>query len=172
MVKAAGRLFRHLSALSELFKEDEPDLNIILGTAIMEVVYIFGDSSGSGFGSSWIEGISVGYWFGVWNEEGDGTIYNYREFCNLVETLEEVGKKGNLQGKEVFLCTDNMVSDIIAASACSKSEALFDFVVRLHCMKMRFKYNVRFIHVAGTWMIIQGTDGLYRGDMYEVIIKG
>ena len=26
----------------------------------------------------------------------------YREFINLAETLEEVGRKGNLQGKEVF----------------------------------------------------------------------
>ena len=64
-----------------------------------EVLYIFGDASGSGFGSSWTEGISVGYRFGVWNEEGDGTSSNYREFCNLLDTLYEVGIKGNLQGK-------------------------------------------------------------------------
>ena len=88
MVKAVGRLFKHLPSLSELFKEDDPDLRLIRGAAIVEVVYIFGDASGSGFRSSWTEGISVGYWFGVWNEEGYGIISNYREFCNLVETLE------------------------------------------------------------------------------------
>ena len=37
---------------------------------------------------------------------------------------------------------------------------------------MRFKYNVRFIHVAGNWMIIQVTDGLSRDDIYEGIMKG
>ena len=40
---------------------------IIQGSAILEVLYIFCDTYGSGFGSSWMEGISVGYWFGVCN---------------------------------------------------------------------------------------------------------
>ena len=51
MVKAVRRLFRHLSALSELFKEDESDLSLIRGAAIVGVVYILGDASGLGFGS-------------------------------------------------------------------------------------------------------------------------
>ena len=100
----------------------------------MEVVYIFDDASGLWFGSSCTEGISVGYRFGFWNEEGYGTSSNYREFCDLVYTLEEVWRKENLQGKEVFLCTDRMVLKIIAASGSSKLEALFDLVVRLHCL--------------------------------------
>ena len=158
-------MFNQLSALLELFIEDDLALRIIRGYVIVEVVCIFGDDSKSGFGSSWIEGISVGYRFGVWNEEANGTSFNYREFCNLMETLEEVWRKGNLQGKEVFLCTDNMVSESIPASGSSKSEALFDLVARLHCLSMCFKCNVRFIHVAGTRMIIQGTDGISRGDM-------
>ena len=29
MVKAVGQLFKYLSALSELFKEDEPDMSLI-----------------------------------------------------------------------------------------------------------------------------------------------
>ena len=41
-----------------------------------------------GFGLSWTEGTFVGYRFGVWNEEGDGMSFNYREFRNLVDTLE------------------------------------------------------------------------------------
>ena len=81
------------------YSRDEPALRLIRGAAIVEVVYIFGHAYGSGFGLSWIEGISVGYRFGVWNEEGNGTSSNYREFCDLLETLEEVGRKGNLQGK-------------------------------------------------------------------------
>ena len=89
-----------------------------------------------------------------------------------MEILEELGRKVNLQGKEVFLCTDNMVLESIATTGSSKSEALFDLLVRLHCMSMRFKCNVRFIHVAGTRMSSQGTDGLSRGDMYEEIMKG
>ena len=67
-----------MSALLELFKEDEPDLRLIRGAKIVEVMYIFGDANGLGFGSLWTEGISIGYWFGVWNEEGDGTSSNYK----------------------------------------------------------------------------------------------
>ena len=60
----------------------------MIGDAILEVLYIFGDASGLGFGSSWKEGISVGYRFVVWNEEVNGMSSNCREFLNLVETLE------------------------------------------------------------------------------------
>ena len=102
VVNLVGRFFKHLFALAELFKKDEPDLRVIRGATILEVLYIFGDASGSGFGSSWTEGISIGYRFGVCNEEGYGTISNYRDFCNIVETFEEVGRKGNLQVKEFF----------------------------------------------------------------------
>ena len=64
---------------------------------------------------------------------------NYRDFRNLVETLEEVCRKGNLQGKEFFLFTNNIVLESITASSSSKLEELFYLVVRLHCLSMRFK---------------------------------
>ena len=73
MIKEVGVLFKHFSALVELFKQDEPALRLIRVSEILEVLYIFGDSSGLGFGSSWTEGRSIGYRFGVWNEEGYGT---------------------------------------------------------------------------------------------------
>ena len=66
----------------------------------------------------------------------------------------------------------DLVLESIVVSGSSKLEKLFNLVVRLHCLSMRFKFNVRFIHVAGTQMIIQGTDGLSRGDIYEGIMKG
>ena len=54
MVKAVGQLFKHFPDLAELLKDDEPDLRLILGAAILGVLYIFGDASSSGFGSLWI----------------------------------------------------------------------------------------------------------------------
>ena len=89
-----------------------------------------------------------------------------------MDTIEEVGRKGNLQGKESFLCTDNMVLESIALTGSLKLESIFDLVVRLHFLSIHFKQNVGFIHVVGTWTIIQGTDGISRGDMYEGIRKG
>ena len=46
---------------------------------------------------------------------------NYREFCNLVETLEKVGRKLNFQGKEFFICKNNMVSKSISVAGPSQS---------------------------------------------------
>ena len=57
------KLFKHVSALSELFKEDGPDLSLIRGVVIVDFVYIFGDASGLGFWSLWGEGVYVGYRF-------------------------------------------------------------------------------------------------------------
>ena len=81
-------MFKHLSALAELFKEDEPHLRLIRGAAILEVLYFFDGAYGLGFGFSWKKGRYVGYWFGVWNEEVDETNSNYRYFLNIAETLE------------------------------------------------------------------------------------
>ena len=65
-------------------------------------MYIFCDASVSGFGSSWTEGISVGYRFGVFNEWLYVKISKFREFMNLVETLQEVGRKETFDGRKVF----------------------------------------------------------------------
>ena len=65
-----------------------------------------------------------------------------------------------------------MVLESISAVGSSKSEVLFNLLVRLHCMRMRFRFNICFIHVVSTWMISQGTDGISRGGMYKVMMKG
>ena len=59
------------------------------------------------------------------------------------------------------------MSESIAAVGSPKLEVIFDLVVQLHLMRMRFKCYVCIIHVTGTRMIVQGTDGISRSDMYE-----
>ena len=51
-----------------------------------------------------------------------------------MDTLEDLGRKEGLYGREIFLCTDNMVSDSIAVAGSSRSENPYDLVVRLHCL--------------------------------------
>ena len=65
----------------------------------------------------------------------------------------------------------NVVSKSIAAAGSSKLEMLFYLVVLLHCLSMHFKFNVRFIHVAGNHIVGQVIGGISRGDMYEGITK-
>ena len=172
-VQASRMLYTHLKCLSELFESDVPTLRLIRGTEVFEVCYMFGDASGEGFGSSWVSSPGViKYRFGVWGHEGENTSSNYRELRNLVETLEVMGERGELMGKELFVFTDNLVAESVVAKGSSSGELLFDLVVRIYRLEMNCRCNIRFVHVAGTRMIRQGTDGLSRGDMYEGIMRG
>ena len=49
-VKAVPRLYGQLLALKLIFAGDEPGLCLIHGASLLELLYIFGDASGSGFG--------------------------------------------------------------------------------------------------------------------------
>ena len=174
-VTASPLLWDHLSALLELFESTEPTLRLIRGHDIVEVMYVFGDASGAGFASSWSDGKPAEFIdvrVGVWGDIGYGSTSNRKEFRNLVETLEHMGSKGDLEGREVFIFTDNMVSETIASKGSSKSEDLYHLVVRVYKLEMRYKCSIKFIHVAGTRMIQQGTDGLSRGDMVEGVMQG
>ena len=97
---------------------------------------------------------------------------SYLEYRNLVETLEDLGRKKWLYGRDFFLCTDIMVSESIAIAGSSSTETLYDLVVQLHCLCMRYRCQVRFIHVAGTRIIGQITNGLSRGNFYKGIVNG
>jgi len=72
----------------------------------------------------------------------------------------------------MFLFTDNSVSESIAAKGSSSSPKLYQLVVRLYRLEMKYLYKLEIIHVAGTRMIEQGTDGLSKGQMYEGVMSG
>ena len=72
----------------------------------------------------------------------------------------------------MFIFTDNMVSESIAAKGSSTSKPLYDLVVKVYKLEMTHGCKISFIHVAGTRMISQGTDGLSRGEMYEGVMCG
>ena len=90
----------------------------------------------------------------------------------MVETLEEMGRNGTLEGREIYGFTDNMVSEAVSCKGSSSNRELYDLVVRLYSLDMRYKCRIQLIHVAGTRMQSQGTDGLSRGEMYEGVMRG
>ena len=49
---------------------------------------------------------------------------------------------------------------------------MYDLIVRVFKLDMRYLCFMNFVHVIGTIMIQQGTYGLYIGDMFEVILNG
>ena len=172
-VKAQPLMKEHISILVEMFSPQDPVLRLVRGSAIIEALYIFGDASGLGFGSSWLSGTDVRYRFGVWGGDSKtSTTSNYRELRNLVETLERSGLNGELKGKEIFLFTDNSTAESIAAKGSSTSPLLFDLITRVYKLTMKCMCSINLIHVSGTRMIEQGTDGLSRGDLLEGVLNG
>ena len=85
--------------------------------------------------------------------------------------MEDIDRKKGLYGREVFLFTDNMVSEIISVAGSSGAETLYDLVVQLHCLCMRYMFQVIFIHVAGTRIIGQGTNVISRVRLYEGVVN-
>ena len=136
-------------------------------------MYGFGGASGSVFGASWL-GIQQELItrVGVWNNEDIDTSSNHREYRNNVESLETAGERGELQGREFFFFTDNQVSESIKHKGNSSSESLFLLTLCLNMLEMKYKCRIHLIHIAGTHMIVQGTDGGSRGgDFLEGVFK-
>ena len=54
----------------------------------------------------------------------------------------------------------------------SSSRKLHDLILRLRLAEMKYGLNIHLVHVAGTRMIAQGTDGLSRGSLLEGVMAG
>ena len=172
-VTGVKRLRLDLLFLGNLFNILEPPNRLVRGKHIMMAKYGFGDASGSGFGASWTNNDgSINYRYGTWGTDAQNNSSNYRELNNLVETLEHMGRKNELMGVELFIFTDNSVAEGAYYKGNSTSRLLFDLILRLTMVEMRFRMKLHLIHVAGTRMITQGTDGLSRGIMLEGVMKG
>lgn len=163
----------YLNALLYLFQSEIPQYKLVRGASIGLVGYGFGDASGSGFGASWQTTTEVPVFrIGMWNKAGLDSSSNFKEFENSVKTLEEMGERNELRGYELFYFTDNSVSEAAAFRGSSKSKKLFELILRLWTLEMKYGCKIHFIHIAGTRMIEQGTDGISRGNLNEGICKG
>ena len=89
---------------------------------------------------------------------------NWREFTNVVESLEHKGRQGLLNGSETFMLTDNDVTDKAYAKGYSSSPLLCSLVLRLYKLELMYDCIIHVIHVSGARMCAQGTDGISRGD--------
>jgi len=163
-VKWVPRLRTDVQALMQLLDPELPPKRYILPRVGCKVVYGFGDASGSGFGSSFEVDGGITYIHGQWDEEHRSRSSNFRELANVVYALEQAHMQGVLNGSEVFLFTDNTTAEGAFFKGTSKWEHLFALIVRLHRLQMSGDVVLHLVHVAGSRMISQGTDGLSRGD--------
>jgi hypothetical protein len=88
---------------------------------------------------------------------------NFRELTNLVDSIEQGVSCGELTNTELFLFTDNTTAEGAYYKGNSPSRPLFEQILRLRRLEMVATLRLHVIHVAGTQMIQQGTDGLSRG---------
>ena len=162
-----------LQALKLLLSKSEPSLHLVRGNKIGVCLVGFGDASGGGFGSSWDkESFDIAYRFGTWGPELDDGSSNLREFTNLADTLEEMGRQGDLKNMEVFLFTDNSTSEAAYFNGTSQSPELFKLILRIRCLEMHFGAHINVCHFAGKRMIAHGSDGLSRGNLNISVMAG
>jgi UDP-N-acetylglucosamine transferase subunit ALG13 len=76
------------------------------------------------------------YCIGIWDKDTECESWNYREFENVVESLEEEAKGGNIHGVALFMCTGNSTVEAALHKGNSLNQKLFELVVRVRKMEM------------------------------------
>jgi hypothetical protein len=89
-----------------------------------------------------------------------------------VIALEEYYSETGIYDVELFMFTDNMMSDNAFYRGTSSSPILFELVLWLRLLEMHGGWKLHVIHIAGKRTIKQGTDGLYRVDMMYGVMGG
>jgi hypothetical protein len=174
-VEVVPRLKHDLQALLELTQHTHPP-DVPIRSQHKRPMYLVGDASGAGFGSSsWQEGTDeVHADFGNWTEDvTKGESSNFCEAGNLVIRLKRMVAAGELaKGAEVFVFTDNMVVERTYFRGSSKNSKLHQLILELQKMKMEGELIIHFVWTAGKRMIAQGTDGLSRGELSSGVMAG
>ena len=151
-----------------------PERHIQGNGRICVVHYEFVDAPGGGFGSSVeLEGkivFETGIYqdldrkhqesVGIGTRVGGEESLNYKEFENLVVFIEDLHLQGLLSGCELFLFIENTTTESSFYRGTSSSHKLFELVLKLRRIEMGGKTKLQIIHVVGTRMKVQGTDGL------------
>jgi hypothetical protein len=102
---------------------------------------------------------------GFWCNEVSERSSNYRELRNLVEHIRQEAKNGSLTGKEVWIYTDNQVAESVWYKGTSTERTLFELMLELRMIMVEENFILHVVHVAGTRLIGEGTDGLSRGEI-------
>jgi hypothetical protein len=135
------------------------------------VAWGYGSGSGSGSGGNfeWVDSgkgalPKMEAWMGAWNGTVNSFTSNWRELRTVVETLKREKVVFNkLNGRMVFYFTDNEITYNICKKGSSKTLSLHILVQQLKALELTLGCRLEVIHVSGTTMITQGTDGLSRG---------
>eukprot|EP00978_Attheya_sp_CCMP212_P029663 scaffold106064_cov25-Attheya_sp.AAC.1 len=118
-------------------------------------------------------GERIHYEYRQWSSEvSERTSSNWKELANIVEAVDQICLSHDLRGCEFFIFTDNTTAERAYWKGTSRSETLFNLVLRLRKLEMRHDIVLHVIHVSGKRMIEQGTDGLSRGGHSQGVMRG
>jgi len=162
-VRWVPRLKEDVRALLLFTSTAQPPKRSVRPIKGTSVVYTFGDASGSGFGGSTYENEELRYYSGQWESSYSVSSSNFRELANLVIRLESDFADSLLNESEIFIFTDSSTAEAAYFKGTSKSQLLFELILRLQFVHLHAGITLHFVHVAGKRMIAQGTDGLSRG---------
>jgi hypothetical protein len=101
-------LFDDIYALREFFHQSIPPEIQACRRAVHMLLYGFADASGGGLCSTVnVPGMGIRCRIGVWGKDDETLSSNYKEFENVVQTVEEEARNGMLNGASLYLFTDN-----------------------------------------------------------------
>ncbi len=180
------RLKNDIYALLQLTDFNLPQLRVVRPVNVVQVYYGFGDASGKQFGATISEDYNcqrklskdgrikrgVRFRIGLWTASEEEESSNYKELCNLVETVTAEAKAGRLHDCEFFLFTDNSTAEGCFYRGSSKSPLLHKIVLRLRTLEMSCGMTIHVVHISGKRMIAQGTDGCSRSSLMEGVMAG
>ena len=172
ITQAAPRFLLDLKAILQLAAGDTPRSRCVRSTNTLTAYYGFGDASSGGFGSTVARPDGLYGRFGLWGKDAEDQSSNYRELRNLVETVEEEAIARYLTGGELWLFTDNSTAKGCFFRGGSSLKLLHELVLQLRTTELEYDLTLHVVHVAGTRMIAQGTDGLSRGIFLEGVVRG
>jgi hypothetical protein len=109
---------------------------------------------------------------GLWSAAEEAESSNYKELKNLVDTVSEEAKAGQLQDCKLFMFTDNSMAESCFYQGSSKLHPLHALVLVLQTLEMTYGMTIHIIHVSGNQMIAHGTDGCSRGSLMEGVMTG
>ena len=174
-VMPVPRLRDDLYMLDGIFSGDIPSKFPIRFSKFAVVMYGFVDASGRGLGSMVQDEdesglhVRMGVWSTTLTKERSS---NWKEFSNLVQTVKDQARRRKLINSVLFMFTDSSTVELAVAKGNSPSRRLFELVRELKMLQMQCSFSLFVIHVSGTRMIEQGTDGTSRGDLQGGSLNG
>ena len=154
------RLLQDMEALVVLTELDLlpelPVLRVIWPTYTVLMFYGFGDTSGKQFGSTMAkahdwksklcdkrsDSCGLVSRIGIWTVEQELESSNFKEFGNLLDSIEAGGASGRLKKCKFFMFTDSSTARSYFRYGSSSSSKSHQLVVRLRKLEMKYGISV------------------------------